>query len=194
MLRGVDYTALLQKLGVDIASFGHFTDTGSPDYRLSEGQRAQLRRLGLIRKDGFTGWTAIKKYHWTQTFAARQVVKIKHTYSPKTGYGLLEPGLASGAQSRKASPEAQEFKNAVRTSCADLALQKTLIEQARKQDGEYVASKWVDYILTSANSWKTPIKDFELIVEPPKPEPFDKEDTLVNELLLERPGDPARCG
>ena len=29
---------------------------------------------------------------------------------------------------------------------------------------------WVDYILTTANNWKTPIKDFELLVERPKGE------------------------
>jgi hypothetical protein len=27
---------------------------------------------------------------------------------------------------------------------------------------------WVDYVLTTANNWKTPIKDFELVIEKPK--------------------------
>ena len=30
-----------------------------------------------------------------------------------------------------------------------------------------IQSQWVKYILTTANSWKTPIRDFELIVEKP---------------------------
>jgi len=30
-----------------------------------------------------------------------------------------------------------------------------------------VSGEWVKYILTTANTWKTPIRDFELIVERP---------------------------
>ena len=38
----------------------------------------------------------------------------------------------------------------------------------RKADSSFV--KWVDYILTTANTWKTPIKQFELVVERAKPD------------------------
>ncbi len=31
-----------------------------------------------------------------------------------------------------------------------------------------VLAEWVNYILTAANSWKTPIRQFELIVERPE--------------------------
>lgn len=31
---------------------------------------------------------------------------------------------------------------------------------------------WVDYILTTANTWKTPIKDFELVIEKSAPQDY----------------------
>ena len=34
----------------------------------------------------------------------------------------------------------------------------------RNHDPELIGAAWVDYILTTANSWKTPIKDFTLII------------------------------
>jgi hypothetical protein len=51
-------------------------------------------------------------------------------------------------------------------------LRKTLIAAVPNDNGFYEGSidpLWVDYILTTANTWKTPIKDFELIIEKPKP-------------------------
>jgi hypothetical protein len=55
-------------------------------------------------------------------------------------------------------------------ACLDPKLRKALIEAGRKY--EFIGVQWVDYIVTTANSWKTPIKDFELVLE--KPELKDK--------------------
>jgi hypothetical protein len=44
-----------------------------------------------------------------------------------------------------------------------------------------VSTAWVDYVLTTANTWKTPIKIFELIVERPKrPQTFAAHNWLVS--------------
>src|SRR3989440_11113341 len=55
MLNDVDYTALLRKLGVDVASLGHFDDDQtlhSPDVeKLSASERDELKRVGLIRNN-----------------------------------------------------------------------------------------------------------------------------------------------
>ena len=39
--------------------------------------------------------------------------------------------------------------------------------------GQYAHPHWVDFILTSANTWKQPIEDFTLTVERGKPEEED---------------------
>ena len=50
--------------------------------------------------------------------------------------------------------------------CINPPLQKTLETSLRRTESSSVT--WVDYILTTANTWKKPIKEFELIVERPK--------------------------
>ena len=177
MLKGVDYSALLRKLGVDVASLGHFTDNDpkrgvpySPDVeKLSDAQREDLKRLGLIRSDnGFMGWTVVKRYHWTQTFPAHKALHVRHTYSPILGFGMLQPEVSDPVPRREKTPE---FAAAIRDSCIDAPLQNTLTAAAQKEkeDNGYILSEWVDYILTTANTWKTPIKSFELVVERPEP-------------------------
>jgi hypothetical protein len=177
MLNGVDYSGLLQKLGVDVASLGHWTfsddrnEPYSPDVeKLSQSQRDELKRLGLIRTDsGFAGWTAVKTYHWPQTFPAHKVVQVRHVYAPILGYTWLQPEVVYPVPQQDRTPE---FVQEIRDSCIDASLQQTLTAAARKEkkeEGGYIKTEWVDYILTTANSWKTPIKDFELIVERPRP-------------------------
>jgi len=180
MLDGVDYSARLQKLGVDVASLGHFDfeadNPYSPDVeRLPKSQRDELKRLGLIRDNGFMGWTVAKTYHWPQTFPTHQVLHVRHEYAPVLGFEQLQPEVVVPAPGQERTAE---FAAAVRDSCMDPALQQTLIGAARrekKEESGYIPSEWVDYVLTTANTWKTPIKDFELIVERPRPKPGSPE-------------------
>jgi hypothetical protein len=91
-----DVTALLNGLGVDPASFGHY-NYASPDEsalatfrdvaRLTPAQRAQLAQAGLIDADGgyFPKWKVEKKYHWTQTFHPHATTHIRHQYTPVVG-------------------------------------------------------------------------------------------------------------
>jgi len=76
-LREKDYTDLLKRLGIDIASFGHFDidREGEPTgqiTKLSKGSRDQLLHLGLIsgpneNPPGMPAWNVVKTYYWTQT-------------------------------------------------------------------------------------------------------------------------------
>ena len=40
--------------------------------------------------------------------------------------------------------------------------------QQNPRGNNYFKADWVSYILTTANTWQTPIKDFELIVQAKK--------------------------
>jgi hypothetical protein len=172
MLNGVDYGGLLRKMGVDVASLGHFTDSDpkrsgpySPDIeKLPRSQREELKRLGLIRSDNdFMGWTVAKTYHWTQTFPAHKILHVRHVYAPVLGFEFLEPEVTQPVPRRE---KTQQYSAAIRDACIDTGLQNALITAARKEEG-YLSTFWVDYILTTANTWRKPIKNFELIVERP---------------------------
>ncbi len=172
-----DYTNLLTSMHVDVASYGHGVplDSGgkatakSRDIQsLSDAQRRQLEKVGLIAQDCDPGekncidealWKVKKKYYWQQTFPAHKVVHIRHQYSPVLG-SENSVGYGMGANPDKSAAEE------IKSFCLDGPLRTTLQRIADGLDKDKTASYgYVDFILTTANTWKTPIEDFTLIVE-----------------------------
>ena len=163
---GVDQSDLLRRLSIDIASYGHFDQqpdgkiSGDAD-KLSTAQREELTRAGLLESGNFPTWTVFKTYHWRQAFPAHKILHVKHEYAPASGLLYLS------------APDFQ--KRALFDSCVDPGLRKLLIEAAPRNRGfteGAIDSLWVDYILTTANTWKTPIKDFELVIEKSSPQDY----------------------
>jgi hypothetical protein len=162
--KGVDRTDLLRRFSIDIESFGHFNQ--QPDGKITDDidklpktQQEELARAGLSESGDFPTWTVFKTYHWRQTFPAHKIVHVKHEYQPASGLRYLNADSFRG--------DNQDLSS----SCVDPSLRKTLLAAAPNNHGFVLGSidtLWVDYILTTANTWKTPIKDFELIVETPK--------------------------
>jgi hypothetical protein len=150
-VNGKDYTDLLKSLGVDIESFdGDYGLEGEPPRgvisRLPRRRFQQLVALGLVGSaDGIPRWKVVKTYYWTQTFPAHKMLYVRHAYTPMIGFETTNlEDLAFD----------QRF-------CVDPSLQKAL----RHHEASGFAMAWVDYILTTANSWKTPIKDFTLVID-----------------------------
>lgn len=162
-LNGKDYTDLLKTLAVDIASFdGDYSLMGDPPKgaitKLPKKQVQQLSSLGLVDSaNGMPLWEVVKTYYWTQIFPAHKVLRVRHEYTPSIGFELIKPeDLANDAQREAAH------------ACVDPSLQKGLADRAIKNyktTGMQLGMAWVDYILTTANSWKTPIKDFTLVID-----------------------------
>lgn len=170
-----DLTADLNRNGIDVASFGHF-DKKNPDYAqpvpdyLRQGPVAQKRLTALgAFKDGMPNWNVRKTYYWTQTFPAHATVHIQHRYSPVLGgtnsvrYGL-EAERTAGTKNEDQNLEASE----VDSLCPQPSLKDSLLKLSQRNDMS-VPFNYVDFILTTANTWKTPIEDFTLIVNRPLP-------------------------
>src|SRR5579859_5666892 len=171
-INGKDYTSVLEGLGVDVRSYGHWhflADDNAANYdvfRLPEADRKKLISLGLIdRSDLSPQWLVQEIYHWNQTFPSKAILHVRHEYRPATGYQAYLP---------------VELPQAHSDACIDPSLNRKLLAdnqafRANRKFGpngdesvdDYVQASWVDYILTTANNWKTPIKDFTLIVEKP---------------------------
>jgi hypothetical protein len=157
-LNGVDYTEILNKFGISIGSFGERGIQYDPRdecqedeqlNRLPKEQKEQLVKLGLTTEWCYPLWTVRKMHHWTQTFPAHKIVRIRHEYDPVAGHSPLF---------------ADSFRE-LEDICVEDSLYKRVKAQAEKNPDWYGNAIWVKYILTSANTWKTPIKDFELIVD-----------------------------
>jgi len=166
-LNGKDYTDLLRKLGfeIDFALDDDNDDLGTRLKKtfasLSASDQSRLVSLGLVKPGRGShdfAWAVYKEYHWTQTFPAHRMIHIRHEYTPEVGFQPVE---------------LDELQTKFSNACVDQLLENRLkadIAARSAGEGQYVYLEWVDYILTSANTWKTPIKSFELIVEKPKPD------------------------
>ncbi len=166
VVKGRDVSALLHSDGVDVATFGHLdaahTQTSLDFKHLTPAQMQELMAAGAVQKnDGVTDarWAVEKRYHWTQTFPAHGTVHIRHEYTPVSGSQIL-PGrlLTPGVKSSKDDQYGVEI---LKSMCLSPA-QARVIQAAGKTE---IGTEWVDFILTTANSWKRPIEDFTLIVE-----------------------------
>jgi hypothetical protein len=162
-LKGRDVTRLISNMHVDIASFGHaIAPDESPEIqKLNPAQRKQLEQAGLIDHDSTApNWKVRKKYYWKQTFPAHKIVHFKHVYSPRVGSeNSIKYGMADGTTDTESAKALKGF-------CIDGPLHTTLqkIANSKDKDAPYF---YVDFILTTANTWKTPIEDFTLIIERP---------------------------
>jgi hypothetical protein len=130
--------------------------TKLPNYdinKLSKEDKQFLITKGALSEDGTPYWLNKTTYYWKQKFPAGQITKISHTYTPYTG----------GAYTYEASDKSFET---VGSACIDPKLHerfsKYLSTNTPKSLERRINFEWVRYILVTANSWKMPIKDFEL--------------------------------
>jgi hypothetical protein len=188
-LNGKDITTILTADKIDIASFGHLREPSgtesqvqTPDVsRLPKAEQQRLATLGLFdAEDGWGLWTVHLQYHWTQTFPAHSTTHIQHQYTPVEGSEIMLSDTVTNVLGHKQpTGDADTVKYALQDMqlleglCPDPSLLNGIIagiQASAPGYGQYAHPHWVDFILTSANTWKQPIEDFTLIVERGKPE------------------------
>jgi hypothetical protein len=202
-LKGKDVTGLLVANHIDIPTFGHFDDTTVdakhvtrilvPDFsRLPNAAQSQLIKEGLFENRGDVAcslYTVHLQYHWTQTFPAHSTVRIRHEYAPVEGWvdsmpvDALQTALTQ--ESSRKDPKRWSDSGAadIAAFCPEPELLQGMIrriseDKSESEDYKSVPTHWVDFILTSANTWQRPIEDFTLIVERPKTEQSER--TLIS--------------
>jgi hypothetical protein len=152
LVEGKDVTSILHENGIQPETFGGFKADETNERssyivnQLSEEKIEQLITFGVFKNsvEHWPEWTVAIKYHWKQTFPAHQVVSIRHEYKPVAG-GSADP------------------HNSIE-QVAD-CLDKVTVSVLEKSG---YGCGWIKYILTTANTWKTPIGDFILKIEPQK--------------------------
>jgi len=212
VVKGKDFSPLLRRLRIDFIEFGHFDpdDAKLAKYdvsRLSKQNKDDLIRLGLISADDSKPlWAVEKTYHWSQSFPAHKILKVRHEYSPAWGWFDMPiqnlESLAKTTTSEKLKSESlsNPEEDPLRSACPDTSLPDRVKDDQRlfgakhKDDpsSEFFLTFWVDYILTTANNWKKPIKEFEVVVE--RPESFVSSSkkwyvTFCWDGVVERPDD-----
>lgn len=191
-LKGKDVSGILRQNRIDIRTFGHFVDSSdkngnaivrTPDFeKLPKSAKGRLFKMGLFEDRGFaySKWTVHLQYHWTQTFPAHSTIHVRHEYEPAIGFQLLSSDSFKAAlmprrcDNRKLSPkdDSTEDLALLKAFCPSPPFLRAEINGISKQDstsGFYGGAEWVDFILTSANTWRRPIEDFTLIVDRGQP-------------------------
>lgn len=138
-----EVTKELTALSVSIDDFGGFALGDESRNIWGPDRKQKLVSLGALDGSGWPAWTVEVTYYWSMTFPAGRPVLVRHEYVPVVGFKDLGDTLPADG-------------------CFDEAAVK-----ARAKGREHLRPSWVDYILTTANSWKTPISEFELVVERP---------------------------
>jgi hypothetical protein len=183
-LKKRDVTDILKKDKIDIATFGHYDwdKNRAPEFsRLPKQEQTRLVKLGLFDPDEQWGnWTVHLQYHWSQEFPAHSTIHIRHEYTPIVGFTQFSVHEIDAALRSGTPIEIPDDREDHRGLCMDRpflqALHTSLTEslaQAKTTDDQDRAGTayphWVDFVLTTANTWKQPIEDFTLIVERPRP-------------------------
>lgn len=160
----------LRQAGITIENFGDFgPDNNNNQIKaLKPKTRNRLISIGALtpqnKEDSMSYWPKWRvetKYHWRQKFPAGEIIRIKHEYPPVYGYSPVQ---------------LQEFKEQINDSCIDAKTfgdVKGQVAQSMRENprnNNYFSARWVSYILTTANTWQTPIKDFELTIQGEKDE------------------------
>lgn len=202
-LKSKDVTDLLEADHIDIPTFGHFDDTSGdahhaaqilvPDFtRLPKAEQNRLFKEGLFEDGGemaFSRYTVHLQYHWKQTFPAHSTVHIRHEYAPVEGWvdsmpvDALQLALTPGSAQKYAERWSDSGAEDIAGFCPEPEVLQGMIrriseDKVSSDNYKSFPLHWVDFILTSANSWQRPIEDFTLIIERPQQEQSQK--TLIS--------------
>jgi hypothetical protein len=137
--------------------------------QLSSSRRDVLLRQGILVQDQWknlhANWSVQKRYYWSQTFPAHATVHIRHEYSPVNGYSQIAlDSLDPSSDRTERNPAVKADLRFNRNEFTSLCPSPEQVKNLSKAKGILFAN-WVDFILTTANTWKRPIEDFTLIIE-----------------------------
>jgi hypothetical protein len=171
-VHGHEVTTTLRQSHIDIASFGHEApDDHDPAQirQLSIAQKQLLLRAGILAEGPshafYANWSVHKRYYWLQTFPAHSTIRIRHEYTPVLGYSQVAPdSLDPATEHRVKNPELRADTRFNRREFTSLCPSPERIKTLSKAKS-IIFTNWVDFILTTANTWKRPIEDFTLNVE-----------------------------
>jgi len=144
--KGNDFTEEIKKIGVN----------NCETFDLKKANKNIVDKLlskGLLINsygDNYTPrWIARYKFYWKQIFPAKSIINIKHTYKPDIGaWSVSQPAFDWSSE------ETPDYDTVLQKGCSKEKLKPC----------ECMLHQHLFYILTTANTWKGPIKKFHLNV------------------------------
>lgn len=161
---GEDITAVLTGYGIPVSL--NYANVETALRNLPQKAKDDLKAKGYADffDDGsaYPMWSIIERFHWTQTFAAGQDVKIEHSYKSAPPGGIF--GWSDPKPGEPDEYQAQLTKRYCIDDGTKAAMKKAL---QPAEDGSYWTGMayYLDYVVTTANTWAGPIGDFKLTID-----------------------------
>jgi hypothetical protein len=168
VLKGVDRTAELRRLGLPIGGDG----AGAALDRLPKAEQDRLLAAGLAARDEYEAgrglerhlvpmWTVKETWYWDQIFPSGRDLTVEHRYRPGTGGSVGTPLAVAGF---RASAEGRAM---IARYCIDPAFLAGIDRLARRTggDGATLPEERIGYVLTTGANWRAPIGRFRLVVD-----------------------------
>ena len=161
---GRDVTHILEGFGIplslDIESLNRLLSG------LDASTQQQLKQQGLVELYPGSApiplWSVILRYHWPQRFPAGEEVHIEHSYDPAPPGGIF----IWPAKEKDLDPYQQEL---IRDYCIDAPTRKGLVKRLHPPGRGDMAGTgmaiFLNYVLTTANTWHGPIGRFHLTID-----------------------------
>jgi hypothetical protein len=165
MLKGVDITNKLQKMGFTEKQIARFPFDESllslsHELKVPKRQADALAHAGLLSEGGAPTWEIQVSFVWSQVFRARKHVHVVHSYRP-----FVAEGTASGYANEYGKNIGNIPVENFCPSASQLDQLDKLFSNKSNLDGYgQIRGAIVEYILTTANTWKDGIRDFTMRV------------------------------
>ncbi len=160
---GEEVTALLKGYGIPLSINPH--KMAAVIAGLPPAAREALKARGLAKF--FAGeppqpaWSIIERYHWTQRFPTGRDVEITHSYNPAPPGGIFVwPDKQTDIDTYQ--------RELIDNYCIDAGTQKAIRNRLHTPGAEFSGAGmalYLDYVLTTANTWNGPIGTFHLTID-----------------------------
>ena len=138
-----------------------FLGYGGPGFKdlgeMDEAAEKDFIVHDLLTNDKQPRWSVKLAYHWHQVFPASSTTRINHIYEARSGYHIVLP--------EEADQQNMSLNDCVRSNLKWIQKNMKGYAVKKRAGGRLFYTSDIKYILTTANNWKGPIKDFTLQVE-----------------------------
>jgi hypothetical protein len=161
---GEDITALLKSMGIPLSLNIDLVSAKLKALPQAAKDTLTAKELAFFGEDGeaMAMWSIIERYHWTQTFAHGKDVKIEHSYRS------APPGGIFVWNAPKAREPGDYQETLIKKYCIDAGTQSAIQKALTPSDDGLYSSGiayYLDYVLTTANTWAGPIGTFKLTID-----------------------------
>jgi hypothetical protein len=176
--RGVDQSALLQRLGLPVLAEDTLSAVDEAAGRLTAEQRRRLEALGLIESSEYDAgqglrthwepiWTLKETWYWEQVFPAGRDLVVEHAYTPGAGASI---GSELAFRELRGSPGVRAMIDRYCVDRAFLAAIDRMSARSTEEEPVLLGERTIGYILTTGAGWRSPIGDFRLVVDKGRPD------------------------